>query len=107
MTEDDLLTGIVDAALVFGWHVHHVRRSDKARQMGQAGFPDLVLAKDGRIIFAELKAAKGQLDTDQFGWLLALRGQNTERLPGQPLVVVWRPADYDDAIELLRGNRSW
>jgi hypothetical protein len=31
MTEDDLLTVIVDAALVFGWHVHHVRRSDNAR----------------------------------------------------------------------------
>ena len=28
---------------------------------GDTGFPDLVIARDGQVIFAELKSAKGRL----------------------------------------------
>lgn len=43
-----------------GWMVYHTydsRRSD-------AGFPDLVMVRGGRIIFAELKYDKGYADWD-------------------------------------------
>ena len=59
MSEDDLLTAIVEAALFMGWLVHHDRRSDKALQQGSSGFPDLVLARNGKVKFLELKSAKG------------------------------------------------
>lgn len=107
VSEDDLLTAAIDAALMFGWSCHHDRRSDLAKQQGNTGFPDLVLARDGRVIFAELKGTGGKLAEAQVAWLLALRGQNPQRLPGQPLVVIWWPADLDDIIEILRGNKTW
>jgi len=96
MTEDELLTAILGAARFGGWRVHHDRRSDKALQQGDRGFPDLVMAKAGRVIFAELKADKGQLTTDQVAWHLALRDPRVESY-------IWRPSDEDDVIRMLRG----
>ena len=72
MTEDELLTAITDAAGYMGWRWHHVRRSDKALQMGHSGFPDLVLAKNGRVLFLELKRENAQPRPDQLAWQEAL-----------------------------------
>jgi len=97
MSEDDLLTAIVEAALFMGWLVHHDRRSDKALQQGSAGFPDLVLARNGKVKFLELKAAKGNLSTEQFAWQRAL--------PPDHWAIEYRlvrPSDLDDVIASLR-----
>jgi hypothetical protein len=91
MSEDELLTAIVEAAALLGWRVHHDRRSDLARQQGNAGFPDVVLARRGVVRFLELKSERGQLSTDQFAWSLSL-----------PALEVVRPADLDAVIESLR-----
>lgn len=107
MTEDELLRAVVDAARLTGWMCHHDRRSDRAIQQGDTGFPDLVLAKGGRVIFAELKRERTHPTTQQMAWHLALRGQQQERMPGAPLVAVWRPSDLDDIIDTLTGRRAW
>lgn len=101
MSEEDLLLAITEAATLYGWRWHHIRRSDHALQMGHAGFPDLVLAKDGRVLFWELKAHHTHVDEEQWAWLRALgfaeAGVETFH------VTVIRPMDLDEAIgELAR-----
>lgn len=101
--EDDLLTAIVEWAGLRGWMIHHDRRSDLARQQGDAGFPDLVLARYPRVLFVELKSEREQLTREQMAWVLAIAGQKPdERLPGHPEYFLWRPSDLDRAIEILR-----
>ena len=60
-----------------------------------AGFPDLVLVRAPRVIFAELKSAKGKLSGDQEAWLLALAGTPIESY-------VWRPAQIDEVERILK-----
>lgn len=61
------------------YHTHDSRRSEP-------GFPDLVLVKGTRLIFAELKADTGRVSPAQQRWLDALGA--TSR------AVVWRPRDW-------------
>ena len=74
MTEDELLQAVTDAATFMGWRWHHIRRSDKALQMGHSGFPDLVLARAGVVVFLELKRLNGIPTPDQLAWLDAING---------------------------------
>lgn len=83
MTEKQLQSAIVDCARLLGWRTYHTydsRRSDP-------GFPDLTLARGTRLVFAELKSAKGRLSEAQAEWKAALE------LAGAP-VYVWRPEDW-------------
>jgi hypothetical protein len=93
MTEAELQAVVKDAARLFQWltyHTHDSRRSDP-------GFPDLVLCRPSRVIFAELKSAKGRLTVDQTHWLQVLEKSGQE-------VHIWRPADWLDGTitEVLR-----
>jgi hypothetical protein len=96
MSEDELLQAIVEAALFFGWRVHHDRRSDKALQQGSPGFPDLVLAKSGRVLFWECKSEKGGLTPEQFAWSMVLR--DGSRFLQYAVI---RPVDLDAALAHL------
>jgi hypothetical protein len=108
MTEDELLSTLVEAALLLGWRVHHARRSDKAVTMGTQGLPDLIMAKAGRVVFAEVKDAKGQLTEGQWAWLLAievggghfLEPAHHDRL-GRVTALVIRPTDLDHVLRLM------
>lgn len=92
MTEDELLQAIYDAALYLGWRIHHDRRSDKAVQQGHTGFPDLVLARDNRVLFLELKSRTGKLTPDQHAWAEAI---------GENWYGVW-PDNLDETLAMLR-----
>lgn len=94
-------------AEVAGWRFYHApdNRPVTARASGRryvqavrAGFPDLVLVKRDRLIFAELKAETGQPTPDQLMWLTALAATGAE-------VALWRPSD-EPAVErvLLHGD---
>ena len=72
------------------YHTHDSRRCI-------AGFPDLVLAKAGRLIFAELKNQKHKASDEQIRWLIALGNTGAESY-------LWRPEDLDAIISILGGT---
>ena len=67
---------------------------------GHAGFPDLVLARRGRLLLVELKTDKGQLREDQMSWRLAITGDMIQQhYSGWHC---WRPRDWAIVEEVLR-----
>jgi hypothetical protein len=82
---------VVRLARLFGWSTYHTwdsRRSDP-------GFPDLVMVRRPRIVWAELKSERGRLTADQKAWIEELRacGQS---------VYVWRPSSWREIEGVLR-----
>jgi hypothetical protein len=81
--------------------VHHTRPALNRRGewrtpiQGDAGFPDIVLARDGRIIFAELKRTGGRPTPQQQMWLETLAQCDGVE------VYVWNPNDWDRIVEIL------
>ena len=57
MTEADLQRSIIIAAREFQWLAYATYRSMRS----EPGFPDLVLVRPPRVMFLELKTAKGRL----------------------------------------------
>lgn len=97
MTEDDLLRQVLDLAKLRGWMVVHHRpaRTDKGWRtptQGHKGVPDLILARRGVLILAELKSDKGRLSLEQIAWQQAI-GEQHHR--------VWRPSDLPSIIREL------
>lgn len=64
------------------------------RQDGHKGFVDLVMAKAGIVIFAELKTGYNKPSPDQLLWLEALRGSGR-------IAECWYPKDWERIITLL------
>ena len=91
MTERQFQSQVISAAKQLGWtHIYHTHDSRRSAP----GFPDLVLVKTGRIVFAELKAEKGRVSEAQKSWIAALR------LAGCT-AFVWRPSDWDEICAIL------
>ncbi len=93
VTEADFQQQVIDLARLCGWRAHYVRESRGSPH----GWPDLVLCRPPRLIFAELKVesvTKGKLTPDQIAWLeeLHLCGVAT---------YVWRPSNWDHIVEVL------
>lgn len=103
MTERDFQQAVIELAHLGGWKVAHFRPALTKHgwrtpvSADGAGFPDLVLAKAGQIIFRELKAAKGKLTPDQIAW------GETLHLAGADWAV-WRPDMLDQIAEELTGR---
>jgi hypothetical protein len=95
MTEDELLQAITEAAQLYGWRWFHIRRSDKALQMGHPGFPDLIVVRGAQMLVMELKSATGKLTAEQARWLGAFGAAGIE-------YAVIRPADLDQVLLWLR-----
>lgn len=104
MTENDLQYAVIELAQILKWRVCHFRPAKTEHgwrtpvSADGAGWPDLVLVRD-RVLYRELKSARGTLSVGQQDWLHALK------LAGQD-VDVWRPDDWTSgAIERnLRQN---
>jgi hypothetical protein len=92
VSEDDLLTAVLDLARLFGLKVAHFRpaKTDRgwrtAVQGDGKGYPDLTIAGPGGALFVELKSATGRPSREQQEWLAMLNraGAGT---------AIWRPAD--------------
>jgi hypothetical protein len=85
---------LIREATARGWMVAHFRpaKTDKGwrtAMQGDAGFPDLALARGGQTILAELKSEKGRVSAEQKLWLAASHGY------------LWRPSDWESILTTL------
>ena len=121
MNETEFKTWVMDLARLRRWLIHHDRpgrtKSGWVTALeGHSGFPDLVLARKGRLIIAELKTERGKLEPEQDAWLTALTGQGAtphawamgvpldgDDGPNGPNVTVhlWRPSHRGIIEDLL------
>ncbi len=94
ISEKQFQAQVIELAELTGWLVYHTYDSRRS----QAGFPDLVMIRAPRIIFAELKSADGKIRLEQQMWLDELRkcaGVET---------YLWRPDDSDQIEWTLKGS---
>ena len=83
MTEKEFQDKVVKYAQYLGilcYHTYDSRRS-------QRGFPDLVLVGKHKVVYVELKSARGKVSNEQREWLTRLTSA------GQA-AYVWRPDDW-------------
>lgn len=94
MTEKDLLRCIRNAAKDCGWLCYHTWTSIHSPR----GLPDLLMVRNGKLLFWELKSATGKLTDKQKEWLNALA-----QVPGADVRVV-RPSNLEEAYQILVGG---
>lgn len=99
-SERDFQRALMELARLTGWRMYHARPAQYRRGgwatplAGDAGLPDLILCKPPRLIFAELKSARGRLSPAQAQWMDALRACGVE-------VYLWRPSDWQEIVATL------
>lgn len=93
---------VMDMARLFGWRRAHFRTAYQpgagkwvTPMSGETGFPDLVLLRPPRLIFAELKSDVGRLTSQQKEWITDL-----SQIEGIE-VYVWKPKDLDEIQRIL------
>lgn len=91
ISEKAFMQQVIDLARLYQWQVYHTWLSIRSA----AGFPDLVLARPPRLLFAECKTERGIVTLAQAEWLTALRG-----CPGVE-AYLWRPADLEQIARIL------
>jgi hypothetical protein len=99
VSEADFLRWVKDVAKLFGWRYSHFRPAKTAKGWrtaleGDRGFPDLVLVRPPRVIFAELKSDDGKPTAEQTSWLSDLTASSVE-------VYTWHPADQPEVMLTL------
>ena len=105
ITEAQFQKQVIQYAKLQGWRVAHFRTSMNSRgqwmtavQAHGAGFPDLVMVREGRLIFAELKRDERQrqkMPDNQLAWLSALQGVIAVE------VYVWTPENWIEIESVL------
>lgn len=103
MLEADWQRKVIDTARLFNWRLAHFRPARTAKGWrtafeGDAGFPDLVLVRPPRIIFAELKRESAKPNVDQLLWLADLASSGVESY-------VWSPAQWDEVYLTLAREK--
>jgi hypothetical protein len=94
LSEADFQRRLMDAARLAGWLCVHYRPGKTQRgrwvtpMSGDKGAPDLLLAKDGRVLLAELKTDKGRPTLEQQAWLAELGAHGR----------LWRPAQWEAVL---------
>jgi hypothetical protein len=91
-TEDELQLYVEHLLGLHGWTWHHAGDSRRST----AGLPDIVAVRAPRVLFAELKTAKGRPRAEQRVWLDELGN-----CPGVECYL-WRPRDLDEIAEVLK-----
>ena len=89
MSELDFRKLVMDMASWCGWMVYYV--PDSRRCQGDAGYPDLTLARGGTVLHVELKRDGRSPTKAQRKWMAALGSS----------AAVWRPGDWDAIRETL------
>lgn len=88
--ERELHAWVVDYAVATGWLTYSVPDSRRTPR----GFPDLVLIREDRALFIELKTETGRVRVEQEIWLGRMEacGLTTR---------VWRPSDLKEIMDTL------
>jgi hypothetical protein len=105
--EDEFETWVLARAGERGWCGFHVRYSEAsvrgihrvetgADHSCGYGWPDWVFARDGQVIFRELKTEQGQTSKHQKHWIALLASAGLD-------VDIWRPRDE---VRILRELAS-
>jgi len=87
MPEKELQTIVERLLRAHGYKSYHVFDSRRS----EAGWPDIVAIREGRILVIELKSEKGNVSKEQREWLDEWGKTSAE-------VWVWRPADLDSGV---------
>lgn len=89
--EIDFLRHVLAYAKARGWLTYHTHISKRSTE----GWPDVVFAKPGRLVIAELKREKGgRVTPAQREWLAVLRTVLSD-------VYLWRPSDWPEIEKVL------
>lgn len=102
-SESGFQATLVEMARRLGWRVAHFRRAKVGAKWmtpvaaDGAGWPDLVLARAGVVIFAELKVGRNRTTAEQDAWLADLRAAGLT-------AVVWYPHMWDEIEKTLKGD---
>jgi hypothetical protein len=91
VSEREFQAAVMKVAHQLGWKFYHTHDSIGS----QAGFPDLVMVRGERLIFAELKTESGKLSKEQKAWIGSLVRTSAE-------VYEWRPSMMDEIIGILK-----
>jgi hypothetical protein len=114
MTEDELVTAIIDMARLLGVTTAHFRparvidrdgatRWVTAVQGDGKGFPDLVLAGPGGVAFREVKVGSNKATPEQMIWLSVLTSAGAD-------AAIWHERDWhsgriEDELRELAGKQ--
>lgn len=94
ISEKAFMARVIERAKLHGWRVYHTHDSRRSEK----GFPDLVLVKNGRCVFAELKRSRAESPTaEQVAWLADLAACG---LPAH----LWTPEAWDEIEATLKGE---
>jgi len=93
LRERDFQQQVIEVAELYGWLAFHIPDSRRATCRG---LPDTILLKPHRLLFAELKTARGKLSAEQKEWLETLKTIPTVE------TYVWRPSDWDSIVTVLQ-----
>lgn len=94
-------TAVVQYARLQGWAVAHFRAARTTKgwrtpvAADGAGLPDLLLIRDGRMLFVELKTGGACLTDRQRTWAAWLRRAGQD-------VRTWRPRDWKEILATLQ-----
>ncbi len=91
ITEKDFECQIKELAVLYHWKYYHTWTSIHSPR----GFVDVVMAREERLIFAELKSEQGKVTTYQQEWIEALKETGAE-------VYLWRPSDFNSIVSIMR-----
>lgn len=97
ITEREWQSQVQRLASSLGWKFYHAPDNKPVNgriQKVVAGFPDLVLVKAERLIFAELKREQGIVADAQMEWLEALKLTGAE-------CYIWRPSNMREVRDTL------
>jgi hypothetical protein len=100
ISEDEFTDQVVELFHTFGWKVVHFRKARKkdGRWMtpikGHPGSPDVIAARNGTKVFAELKVGRNKPTEDQEQWLHHL-GEGA---------YLWYPCDWETIVMLASGG---